>query len=138
MFDTASMDNFPWQSILIRVGIPLAIIVGYRILAPILRARKDGDAKSWPQTTGYAEHTHATTISIGGRNDQWVGEVAYSYRADGEYYTGLLHFPATTEKQAEKSIEGWKDLQLIVRYRAGRPTESHIILDEQPPRILVS
>jgi hypothetical protein len=131
------MDDFPWVKLII-YGIPVACVVAYRLLAPVFRARKDGAAKAWPQTTGYAEHTSATTINVGGRNNQWVGEVAYSYRADGEYYTGLLHFPTTTEKQAEKSIEGWKGLQLIVRYRAGRPTESHIILDEQPPRILVS
>ena len=67
-----------------------------------------------------------------------MGEVACPYRADGEYYTGLLHFPATTESGAEKSIEGWKGLQLIVRYRAGRPTDCHIILDEQPLRLKVS
>jgi len=131
------MNDFPWDKLLI-YGIQVAIVIAYRLLAPVLRARKDGAAKSWPQTTGYAEHAHATTINVGGRNNQWVGEVAYSDRADGEYYTGLLHFPATTEKRAEKSIEGWKGLQLIVRYRAGHPTESHIILDEQPSRISVA
>lgn len=128
------MNDFPWDRLLI-YGIPAAGVVAYRLLTPILRSRKDGAAKAWPQTTGYAEHTQATTISVGGRDNQWVGEVTYSYRAKGEYYTGLLHFPATTEKQAERSIEGWKGLQLIVRYHPSRPSESHIILDEQPPRI---
>jgi len=129
------MNEFPWQNLLIRVGIPLAIIVLYRGLVPLLRARKDGTAKAWPQTSGYGEHTRATTINVAGRGDQWVGEVAYSYRAEGEYYTGLLHFPATTEKQAERSIEGWKGLQLIVRSHPNKPSESHIVLGEQPPRI---
>ena len=128
------MNDFPWDKLII-YGIPAAGVVGYRLLAPVLRSRKDGAAKAWPQTTGYAEHTRATTISVGGRDNQWVGEIAYSNRAEGEYYTGLLHFPATTEKQAERSIEGWKGLQLIVRYHPSRPSESHIILDEQPPRI---
>jgi hypothetical protein len=131
------MNDFPWVKLII-YGIPAAGVVGYRLLAPVLRSRKDGAAKAWPQTTGYAEHTRATTISVGGRDNQWVGEIAYSYRAEGEYYTGLLHFPATTEKQAERSIEGWKGLQLIVRYHPSRPSESHIILDEQPPRIPVA
>jgi hypothetical protein len=36
------------------------------------------------------------------------------------------------QKQAERSIEGWKGLQLIVRYHPNKPSESHIILDEQP------
>jgi hypothetical protein len=136
-FHVSLMNDFPWDKVVI-YGIPAVGILGYRLLSPVLRARKDGTAKAWPQTTGYAEHTPATTISIGGRDNQWVGQVAYSYRADGEYYTGLLHFPTTTEKQAEKSIKGWKGLQLIVRYRAERPTESHIILNEQQPRITLS
>jgi|KBSSwiStaDraftv2_1062776.scaffolds.fasta_scaffold04433_15 hypothetical protein len=129
------MNDFPWQNLLVRVGMPLAIVVLYRVLVPILRARKDGTANAWPQTSGYAEHTCVTTIHVAGGGDQWVGEVAYSYRAEGEYYTGLLQFPTTTEKQAERSIEGWKGLQLIVRYHPNKPSESHIILDEQPPRI---
>jgi hypothetical protein len=53
-------------------------------------------------------------------------------------YSGFLHFPSRSENHAEKLIEGWKGLKLIVRYRSNKPSESHVIVVEQPPRLTLS
>ena len=107
------MNEFPWQNLLIRVGIPLAIIVLYRVLVPILRARKDGTAKAWPQTSGYGEHTRATTINVAGRGDQWVGEVAYFLPGGRRVLHRLTPLPRHYRKTGQRQSKDGKDFSLL-------------------------
>lgn len=127
------MNDFlsnPW---VVRGIIVIAVAVLGRVFGPMIRDRMDRSAKSWPQTSGRVEHTRATVVN-NGNGDRLVGEVSYSYSANGDYYAGFLHFPARTEEQAERLAGAWKGLPLIVRYKANDPEVSHIIFDEQPPR----
>jgi hypothetical protein len=51
--------------------------------------RIEAKAKNWPYVYATVEHAEAKTIGEG-KTAYWVGELAYSYIVDGEYYSGFL------------------------------------------------
>ncbi|HEY1462976.1 MAG TPA: hypothetical protein VGF44_06130 [Terriglobales bacterium] len=87
-------------------------------------------AKTWPITQGSIEHVRARTLDKDeGRG--WVGELAYSYIVNGQYFAGFHHFTAKSEEHADELIEGWKDRKVMIRYRMDKPEISALLLDEQ-------
>jgi hypothetical protein len=89
-------------------------------------------AKSWPIAQGTIEHVRARTLDQD-EGKGWVGELAYSYSVNGEYFAGFHHFTARNESHANELIEGWKDRKVMVRYRMDQPGMSALLLDEQQP-----
>ena len=88
-------------------------------------------AKSWPSAQGTVERARARIL----RRDEgrgWVCELTYSYVADSEYFSGIHHFTARSEDQADQLVAAWKGQKVMVRYRADKPEISALLLDEQP------
>ena len=92
-------------------------------------------AREWPVAVGFVEHAQPKTIGEG-NTAFGVGELTYSYSVDGQYYSGVLLLPASTEENARSAVQGWKDRRLAVRYLPGDPSKSTIVMEEQnlPPR----
>jgi hypothetical protein len=72
-------------------------------------------AEDWPSADGVVEWAHPGFVSQG-RSGCWVGELAYSYRADGEYHAGVYHLGASNESEANAVVQGWKGRKVTVRY----------------------
>jgi hypothetical protein len=87
-------------------------------------------AKTWPITQGWIEHVRTRTLDKD-EGKGWVGELAYSYSVNGEYFAGFHHFTARSEEHACKLVEGWKDRNVMIRYRMDKPEISALLLDEQ-------
>jgi len=104
----------------------------------VLKSRADRKlqsvAKNWPYVYGTVEHAEAKVMGQG-KTAYWVGEVAYSYAIDGDYYSGVHHFSAKNEDQAWGIVRGWKDRRVVVHYAPGRPSSSVLIMEEldRPP-----
>jgi hypothetical protein len=43
----------------------------------------------------------------------WVGELTYTYVANGEYYSGFHRIRARSERRAEDRISGWKGRTVV-------------------------
>jgi hypothetical protein len=71
--------------------------------------------EGWPSTDGVVESAQPGFVTHG-RSGYWVGELAYSYRADGEYYAGVYHLGASSEGEANAIVQGWKGRKVAVRY----------------------
>ncbi len=65
------------------------------------------------------------------QNNRWVGELAYSYVVESEYYSGFHHLKARNERQAEKLVDGWKGRSIIVRYSGSKHATSVLLKDDQ-------
>ena len=93
-------------------------------------------AKDWPYTYGTVEHAEPKMVGEG-RSGYWVGELAYSYSVDGEYYSGIFHLPASSEESAWDAVRGWKDRKVIVHYMRNAPSRSMLIMEEQSQPVLL-
>ena len=87
-------------------------------------------AKDWPYVYGPVEHARPKLIGEGD-SAYWVGELAYSYAVEGNYYSGFHDLPVRGEEQAWEAVDGWKDRRIIVHYLAGRPSVSALVIEEQ-------
>ena len=101
-----SDDRFKplWEYIL---GFGALLAVGWMIR--VLKSRADRKlqsvAKNWPYVYGTVEHAEAKVMGQG-KTAYWVGELAYSYAIDGDYYSGVHHFSAKNEDQAWGIVRG--------------------------------
>jgi hypothetical protein len=105
---------------------------GIYLLKKLYLRRVRKRAKDWPSVQAIIEHTRSRQLD----NDEgkgWVGELAYSYSVNGEYYAGFHHFTARHEADAERSIEGWKDRRVMAHYKPNDPSVSVLLVEEQKP-----
>jgi hypothetical protein len=118
-----------WESIL---GFGVLLALGWIIRQ--LKARADkrvqSGAKNWPYAYGTVEHAEAKMIGDG-KAAYWVGELAYSYTVDGEYYSGSHHLSAKGEDEAWEIVRGWKERRVTVHYLPARPSTSVLVMEEQ-------
>src|SRR5258708_2836038 len=102
--DTEKILNHLWRwgTILLRDIAPLAIGAGAGVRYWI-RTRQ---AVSWPFTQGTVQGARAARIEKG--RGRWACVLAYSYVADGQYYSGSYSIRARKEQQAEELAVQWK------------------------------
>jgi hypothetical protein len=87
-------------------------------------------AQNWPKIRGLGLWAQAESTKITSRAI-WSAEISYNFVVDGEYYSGFASLPAEDEGHAEGLALGWKDREILVRYRPGRPMESTLLLEDQ-------
>lgn len=88
-------------------------------------------AKDWPCVQATIEFARARKLGQEDDGAGWVGELAYSYSVNGEYFSGFYHFSAKNKKHANELVEGWKDRKIMVRYKLDQPEISVLHIDEQ-------
>jgi hypothetical protein len=86
-------------------------------------------ASSWPSAQGTITGTAARTE---GHSSMWVGELTYTYVAEGQYYSGLRSLRARSKRRAEEKIEGWKGRMIVVRYSPRNHEISTVLKSDQP------
>ena len=87
-------------------------------------------AAGWPVAQGRVETVAVKTLS-----GQALGELAYSYLAEGERYSGYLTRPFADEQDAWEFVDQLKGQSLLVRYKPGAPSISAIRIVEQNPQV---
>jgi|SRR5580704_18541318 hypothetical protein len=88
-------------------------------------------AQSWPSTQGTVMSAQARTASTG-RSQHWVGELAYSYVVESEYYSGFHVMKARNERRADALVYGWKGRMVVVRYSPAKHDISVLLKSDQP------
>ena len=107
-------DQFLQWSPIVKEGALLALSAAAGV-SYWIRTRR---AQSWPLTQTTLWQTDVRT-----QDKRWVGELTYSYKVEGEYYSGTHLRKARSEKKAEALVEAWKGRMLVVRYA---PTQHDI------------
>lgn len=118
-----------WESILGFLGIVVLVWI-LRWLGLRMNRRLQNSAKNWPYAHGTVEHAEPKMVGEG-HSGYWVGELAYSYSVDGEYYSGVFQLPASSESTASDVVQGWKNRALVIHYSRADPSKSVLVLEEQ-------
>jgi hypothetical protein len=61
-----------------------------------------------------------------------VGELTYTYVANGQYYSGFHRIGGRSEGRAEERISGWKGRMVGVRDSPTKPEISVLLRSDQP------
>jgi hypothetical protein len=83
-------------------------------------------AVNWPTTSGRVELAHAR-FEQNGRESYWVGELGYSYKVEGERYSGYYYKTFRSEQRASDFVAGWNGVEVPVRYRKNHPETSLLL-----------
>lgn len=83
---------------------------------------------SWPMIDARIESASVNTFA-----EQSVAELAYSYRVDGERYSGYFTRQFADAQDAWSYVEPLKGQQIFVRYKPGDPSVSSVRGADQNP-----
>jgi len=78
-------------------------------------------ASSWPGAQGTVERVNVNVVS-----GQALGELAYSYVAEGERYSGYCLLQFANEQDAWDTIDPLKAQSILVRYKLSNPALSAV------------
>jgi hypothetical protein len=116
---------------------PTAFSARFGICAAVLMAMGGGwlfrqlrsrAAQAWPITDGTVESTTARAEGFG-RSQRNIAEVNYSYRVEGEYYSGAHEVSGDSEFDVFP-----KQSRVIVHYKPSNPAVSFLDRDEVKSR----
>ena len=110
-------------AIALAVAVIIAISLCIRRLPQWMRSVR---ASSWPIAQGTIESVDVNTVS-----GQALGELAYSYVANGERYSGYWFLQFANEQDAWRAIDPLKGQSIFVRYQSGNPSISAVRTAEQ-------
>ena len=100
-----------------------ALSIAFPFAVRVYQRRRSRD---WPTTGGRIESTRVV-VQQRGRHKVLVGEVAYSYSVNGEYYAGFL----TKDGGSEAKLEAWTSRftvgqSVLIRYHPKRAEVSFL------------
>ena len=105
---------------LLFVALPMAMAgVGW-----LLRKVGSRAAQAWPMTEGTVEFNAVRTEGFG-RSEHDVAEVNYSYKVQGEYYSGAHEVSSEVEFDAFP-----KQSRVVVHYKPSNPAVSFLDRDD--------
>jgi hypothetical protein len=107
------------------------------VLMRLVDSRRDASAQTWPMTQATVESGRVAPAGHG----YFLGEIAYSYSVDNEYYSGFYGRGFYTEKGAWSFVEALKGKTILVNYRsqehgASRLTDSALRAAVPDPSVL--
>jgi Protein of unknown function (DUF3592) len=110
---------------LLRDAVPFAIAAGAGVRYWIRKRQ----AVSWPSTQGTVMSARASASEQGRRG--WACVLAYSYAANGEYYSGSHPIPAKKERLADELATQWQGRSVVVRYSPSDHRVSVLLKEDQ-------
>ena len=114
------------------IGLLLLIsmaLVGRRLLNAIREHR----AANWATADGSVTTTNVKVIRAD-HNELALAELGYSYRVDGEYYSGYYKRQFVDEQEAWTFADESQGKPVLVRYRPRKPQVSVLRVADQPVR----
>jgi len=118
--------TWPWDTIL-WIAVPL----GAGLAKPILRWIAERRAEGWPSTVGRIDAVDADKASRWSMHVQGskanVAEIHYSYRIDGNWYTGQYRRDFRGAKDADEFIRDLRGMTVKVHYQASKPSVSKLL-----------
>ena len=113
-----------------RFGPLLAVLWSLRNVSDWAEHKLDKEALKWPSMSGTVEYAEPIILNED-TYAKWGGELHYSYSVDGNSYANSYYLRAAGEEDARDQVEQWRNAKVIVRYFAGNPARSVLILEEQ-------
>lgn len=101
-----------------------ALSVGVLSAGWVLHQLRSRAAQSWPMTEGTVEFNTVRTEGFG-RNERDIAEVNYSYKVEGEYYSGAHVVSSEVEFAAFP-----KQSRVVVHYKPLNPAISFLDRDD--------
>jgi hypothetical protein len=102
---------------LIRIGVAV-----YRLSQRHIRVM---GSSVWPMANGRVFDSEVVQDDIQG----WAAQLTYSYKAFGEYYSGIYRRSFRREKSAEDFLERLpRETPIPVRYKAEKPEISTVLI----------
>ena len=96
------------------------ITLGIAGAAWLIRELRSRAAQSWPIVDGTAESTYVR-VEGHGRTERRIAEVNYSYKVQGEFYSGAH------EVRSEVDFEAFpKESRVVVHYKESDPSVSFL------------
>ena len=95
----------------------------------LLRELRSRAAQAWPRTDGTVESTTVRTEGFG-RSERDIAEVNYSYKVEGEYYSGAHVVGSEADFDAFP-----KQSRVIVHYKPSNPAVSFLDRDDLRSRL---
>ena len=108
-----------------RAGLVVTAI-GIVIIETVVRLRASRmwkGAESWPLTRSTVEFVDVREFHAR-RAHYHIGELAYSYKVKGEYYSGFCRCRFQTQSDATAFVEAFRGKQIPVRYKPEDPAIS--------------
>ncbi len=105
-----------------RLGFALAAagIVALHLHQQWRNSRKWKGAGSWPLTKSVIEMVDVREVRRRKRR-HYIGELAYSYSVQGEYYSGFCRCVFSSEKEARDFVETLRGEEIPVHYKPEAP-----------------
>jgi len=114
-----------WYAVALAVAVLVAVYLFIRRLPGWFRSIR---AASWPIAQGTVECVNVNVVS-----GQALGELAYSYLAEGERYSGYFLLQFANEQDAWDTINPLKGQPILVRYKLSNPDFSAVRSTDQIP-----
>jgi hypothetical protein len=102
------------------------------ILRNIVRSFREFGVDSWPRADGSITNQKVNAIH-GWVVDYALGQLEYTYRVHGEYYSGSVTRQFPDEQVAWDFVDAHRDEPVLVRYRDGKPEVSILLVADQSP-----
>ena len=121
---TGLISNYLWRYAgALAIATVVAVFLSIRRLPGWLLALS---ATSWPISQGTVETVNVKTVS-----GQALGELGYSYHAEGERYSGYFLLQFANEQDAWDAIDPLKGQSIFIRYKRGNAAVSAVRSDDQ-------
>jgi c-di-AMP phosphodiesterase-like protein len=104
-----------------KLAIALAILALAVVhLQRMRNARQWKGWESWPRVESTVEMVDVREVRKR-RTRYYIGELAYSYKVQSEYYSGFCRCIFNTEKEAREFVDAFRGQQIPVRYKPETP-----------------
>jgi hypothetical protein len=101
----------------------LTVTISAGLYRWLRRTRKNQASESWPATTGRVESSEVKADAEG-HVKGYVLNIAYSYKAGNDWYSGFEEKRYWRESQADAAHAGIRGSSVMVRYNPSKPDES--------------
>jgi hypothetical protein len=100
------------------------------VLRKVATSFREFGVDSWPRangsiTKGNVKAAHGWILDLA------LGELEYTYRLRGEYYSGSMTRQFPDEQSAWDFVDSHRDEPVIVRYRDDKPEDSVLLVADQ-------
>lgn len=104
----------------------LTLVAGWLFVKRLPAMFRSLRGASWPMVQGNVESTTVNAFA-----EQSLAQLAYSYRVDGERYSGYFTQQFADEQDAWDYVRPLKEQPIFVRYRPTDPEVSAVRIDDQ-------
>ena len=130
MLDAPVQDSFLWEYLrtVLWGCLFLTFVAGWLFLKRLPALFRSICAANWPMVQGDIESATVTAFA-----EQSLAQLGYSYRVEGERYSGYFSRQFADEQDAWDYIRPLREQTIFIRYRPANPCVSTVRTSDQNP-----